>query len=148
MNMQEDKQSNEDERFARTAQELLRDSAEHLDAATLSQLNQARQKALAGLSPGRKYRRGRFSQWAPVGAVAATAVLAAILWPGQIAPPIGEVAEDRSFVAQEIPLNVATDIELLLAEESLEMIEDLEFFTWLDAGMSTEELQAELELTG
>ena len=144
MNMQDNKQSNEDERFVQTAQELLRDSAEHLDAATLSQLNQARQKALAELDSGRKHGRSRFSQWVPAGAVAATAVLAAILWTGQIAPP----TEDQDFIAQEIPLDVATDIELLLAEESLEMIEDLEFFTWLDASMSTEELQAELELTG
>ncbi len=146
MNSRNDKHSNEDEQFARTAQQLLRDSAEHLDGATLSRLNQARQQALAELS--RNNRWSRSSRWIPAGAVAATAVLAAILWTGQIAPPTGESVEDQSFVAGEMPLTVATDLELLLAEESLEMIEDLEFFAWLDAGLSTEELQAELELTG
>lgn len=145
MNSQDDKQRNEDERFVQTAQELLRDSAEHLDGATLSRLNQARQKALTELSRDNKQNKSR---WVPAGAVAATAVLAAILWTGQMTPPTGSTIEDHGVAAEEMPFDVATDVELLLAEESLEMIEDLEFFAWLDASLSTEELLVELELTG
>lgn len=146
MNNQDDNHSKEDEQFVQTAQELLRDSTEHLDGATLSRLNQARQQALAELSHNNS--RSRSSWWIPAGAVVATAVLAAILWTGQMTLPTGGAIENQNFVAGEMPLDIAIDVELLLAEESLEMIEDLEFFAWLDAGLSAEELQAELELTG
>jgi hypothetical protein len=37
---------------------------------------------------------------------------------------------------------------VLLADESLEMIEELEFYLWMDAELTPEQLQAELEATG
>ncbi len=146
MNRQDEAQRGKDEPLARKAQELLRDSAEHLDAATRSRLTRARHEALAEMGQGRRAR--VFSQWAPVGMVAATAVLAALLWIGEPVPP-GPGPDVATVIAdRDLAPDVATDLDLLLAEESLEMIEDLEFFTWLDANMSTEELQAELGAIG
>ena len=42
----------------------------------------------------------------------------------------------------------AADLDLLLATDSLEMLEDLEFYAWLDADRSAAELRAELEAAG
>jgi hypothetical protein len=42
----------------------------------------------------------------------------------------------------------AVDLDLLLAADSLEMLEDLEFYAWLDADLSASELRAELESAG
>ena len=39
----------------------------------------------------------------------------------------------------------AADMELLLADDSLDMLEDLEFYAWLDADVSDAQLGAELE---
>jgi hypothetical protein len=63
-----------DNEFAQQTKELFDESVDGLDAATLSTLNQARQRALATI----------------------------------------------------------TDMEILLGEDSIEMLEDLEFYSWID----------------
>jgi hypothetical protein len=89
-----------------------------LDAATLSRLNRARQGALDAA------RRSRHGAWrGPVLAAGAFAAVAALaLWqlprpavaPGAVAP----LAEDLALVADG---------------SDLELVEDLEFYAWLDA---------------
>lgn len=89
-----------------------------VDAATLSQLTQARYRALDAL-PSR--RRGWRMALAPVGAAAAV-VLAAWLVVWQV-PPTPGVVQDASL----------SDLEILLGEEDLEMLdEELEFYGWLE----------------
>jgi hypothetical protein len=101
------------------AKELFDDSVERLDAATLSRLNRGRQRALDELqrSPG-------MAQWrrlAPVAGVAAAALVAVLLVRG----PAGiDMAEEAI---------TASDFEMLLQEDSIEMFEDLEFYSMLDA---------------
>jgi len=141
-------QNREEERLVRKARELLRDSVEDLDAATLSRLNRARHRALEELESGTGSRAGIFAKWVPAGALAAAAVAAVLLWNGQLAPPSAGPKEEPIFTAQDGTIDVATDLDLLLAEESLEMIEDLELFTWMDTDLSMDELQAELGATG
>lgn len=105
-----------DEAFAAKAKMLFDQSVEGLDGETRSRLNRGRQEALAKVG-GRGM---RWMQWAPAGGLAAAAVLAVVIFaPG---PQIAEL---------DVP-EVATDMEILLTEDSLEMIEDLEFYSWID----------------
>lgn len=100
------------------AKELFDDSVERLDAATLSRLNQGRHEALAELQ-----RSPRMSQWrrlAPVTGVAAAALIAVLLVRG---PAVVDVVEETI---------TASDFEMLLQEDGIEMFEDLEFYSLLD----------------
>ena len=105
-----------DTEFAQQAKQLFDDSVEGLDAATCSRLNRGRQAALAELNIGRTV----WVQWAPAAGVAAAAVFAVVMWTGS--QPTDEFTPQAS----------ATDFEILLTEDSLEMLEDLEFYSWID----------------
>ncbi len=113
----------EEESFARGASRRLSDSTDTLDAATLSRLNQARQRALNELPDGR-HTASRW--WLPAGAVAVTAMAAIGLW--QTVDPVGD-----SEPAIPVAASDGIDVELLLDDSDLAMIEDLEFFAWLAA---------------
>jgi len=107
--------------FANKAKTLFDQSVDGLDGETRSRLNQGRQRALAEVTAGGF----RWMQWAPAGGLAAAAVLAVVIFTG------------NSRIAElEVP-EVATDMEILLTEDSLEMIEDLEFYSWIDFDAET-----------
>ena len=93
-------------------------SVDALDAATRSRLTRARVRALE--APER--RRFGGARWlVPAGAAAAAAVAAwLVLVPRPVDP--------------ERPLQAADfgDLELVLAEEDLELIEELDFYAWLE----------------
>ena len=108
------KSGNEDQ-VTRQAKELFDESVEQLDAATLSRLNRARQRALAEVDPA--VRQGQWLRWVPVTGVAAAALVTVMVMNE------GGPTDD--------PMTVS-DFEMLLEEESLEMLEDLEFYTWLE----------------
>ena len=104
--------------LAAQAKALFDDSVERLDAATLSRLNQGRQQALLEIretGPG-----GQWARWVPAGGVAAAAVVAVVMWQG--AP-----VENSAPAA-----GAATDFEIMMGEDSLDMLEDLEFYSWVD----------------
>ena len=113
----------DEERLTGKAKELFDDSVERLDAATLSRLNQGRQRALKELETIRPA--GHWARWAPAGGLAAAAVVAVVVWQG--------VTLDSDAPAA----NAATDFEILLDEDSVEMLEDLEFYSWI--GTSSED---------
>jgi hypothetical protein len=100
------------------ARRVLEDSAQALDAATLSRLNQARQRALAAAMPPQ-----RGGLWARRLAVAASLLLAAALWWPDFSADPGNLG--ASTLSPE-------DAELL-ADDELEMTDELEFYAWLDA---------------
>ena len=100
------------------AKELFDDSVEKLDAATLSRLNQARQRALQEVQVAAST--GQWARWVPAGGLAAAAVVAVMVWQGT---PV----EDTAPAADS-----AADFEILLSEDSLDMLEDLEFYSWID----------------
>lgn len=102
--------------FAEKAKQRFDESVQRLDGATQSRLNQSRHAALAELSGGRPV----WMQWAPATGVAAAAVLAVVIWTGT--PGTDDLADPA----------VANDMEILLTEDSLEMLEDLEFYSWID----------------
>ena len=92
---------------------LFDESVDALDAETLSKLNRGRHAALAELHTGRV----QWTRWAPAAGVAAAVVVAVLL------------ALPQTTVDTTLP---ATDMDILLGEDSIEMLEDLEFYAWLD----------------
>jgi len=123
MNERNDKTASiEDEAFAARAKERFDQSVRGLDGQTQSRLNRGRHAALAELQP----RQGPWLQWAPAAGVAAAAVVAVVILNGRA--PVDELT----------PLPTANDFEILLNEESFEMLEELEFYSWMD-------LEAELD---
>ena len=103
-----------DEEFSRQAKEAFDASVDRLDAATLSKLNQGRHAALAELDlPTRQW-----SRWVPATGVAAAVAVAVLVM--QSPAPVNELP------------TAVTDMEILLGEDSIEMLEDLEFYSWID----------------
>ena len=122
MNEPTDKATNDprkDAQFADEAKQLFDDSVDSLDAATLSRLNQGRLRALAELSSTRT--RGQWLGWIPAAGVAVAVLVTVMIMRG----PNGV----------DIPIEsvTTTDFEILLDEDSLEMLEDLEFYSWLES---------------
>lgn len=111
--------------FERRAAELLRENAANLDGSTRSRLNRARQAALDELPAARRPRVAGYG-WAAAG-VAALAVLTAVLLSNRAGEPV-----QAPVPLAEVPA-AAIDLDLLMAEEDLEMLEDLEFFAWLES---------------
>jgi len=104
-----------DEEFSREAKTQFDESVDQLDAATLSTLNQSRHRALAELHA----RPTQWLRWVPAAAMATVALLAVMV----ILP---DPANNRTMPAD------ITDMEILLGEDSIEMLEDLEFYEWID----------------
>lgn len=109
-------QRTKDDDFAAIAKGVFDESVEQIDAAALSQLNQARHAALEQLASGQS--KALWVRWAPAGGVAAAALITMVVMRG---PEI-----------EVMPAEVASDFEILLEGESLEMYEDLEFYSWMD----------------
>lgn len=109
--------------FAAKAKGVFDDSVERLDGAALSRLNQGRHAALEGLANAEVSAQWR--RWVPAGGVAAVALVSVLLMQGpEVETLPGEIS----------------DFEILMEGESLEMYQDLEFYSWLD--------EAELEANG
>jgi hypothetical protein len=120
MNSQDDK-TPQDDAFLQRASGLFEDSVEGLDARTRSRLNQGRQQALAALES----RSALWSRWLPAGVAAAVAMVALVMWNG------GE--QPGAFDAPDFAVStMASDFEILLDEDELEMLEDLEFYSWIE----------------
>lgn len=105
-----------DDEFAVKAKRLFDESVESLDGETRSRLNQGRQAALAELDASRR----PWVLWAPAGGVAVAAVAALVVWSGSSQMDVPDVPE------------AVSDMEILLAEDSLEMLEELEFYSWME----------------
>ena len=110
-----------DQRFADEAKALFDDSVERLDAATLSTLNRNRHAALEQ-ARGAK---AQWLRWAPATGVTAAIVVAVML----ALPGNG---------GDTIPA-ATSDVDILLDEESIEMLEDLEFYVWLESPENEDE---------
>jgi len=103
-----------DEQLAEAAKKAFDQTVDGLDAATLSRLNRGRQAALAAArQPARQW-----LHWMPATGVAAAVLLLLITQQGP-----GDV---------EVIAAPAADLEILLSEESIEMLEELEFYSWLE----------------
>ena len=102
--------------FSKDAKAAFDASVDELDAETLSRLNRSRHRALDELGRSRRL----WSTWAPATGVAAAVTIAVIM----AQSPVGTNGD-------EVPAAIA-DMDILLSEDSIEMLEDLEFYSWLD----------------
>lgn len=110
------------DRFDSDLKRVLAADTDSVDDATRLELARRRTAALAaGLKPARLT-----LQWVPLAAVAAAVIAAVIWWPRDTTLPVVAGTDDD------------IDLEILLAEDNLELYEDLEFYEWLgtsrDAG--------------
>ncbi len=107
-----------DEQLAEQAKEEFDQSVDGLDAATLSRLNRARQAALATARPDSVFAGREWLRWMPAtGVAAAVLLLVAQQGPGDV----------------DVITAAPSDLEIMLGEESIEMLEELEFYSWLNA---------------
>jgi len=114
-----------DELFVQKAKAVFVQSVDGLDGQTRSSLNKSRQAALAELDGGTVslVSLGRWMHWAPAAGVAAVAVAAVVLWNGNPQLDAG---------IESIEPAMSGDLELLMAEESFDMLQDLEFYSWIE----------------
>lgn len=117
-NEPEQDETEQNELFVGQAKELFDISVERLDAATLSRLNKARHQALAELQQTKRVR--QWARWMPATGVAAAALVTVI------------VLQTPGVEGPVPPATTVTDFEILLGEDSLEMLEELEFYSWID----------------
>jgi hypothetical protein len=121
------------------AQILLQRSVDDTDAQTRSRLNRARQNALTALDPPRSF---RLDRWLAAGTV--TAGMALVLWHGLARPPLDVPIAPAVHVAMTVPdaaqlaAVTAPDFELLVDQEQFEILQDLEFYAWLEANAADE----------
>ena len=116
---------NNDDTFLVQSRRQLDDSIETLDATTLSRLNQARQQALRAAS-----RTGIFHTLIPsttttAFAGMAVAALIVVLW--NVIPSSFTKSQQLANIHEQ-PFE---DIEMLVSDADLELLEDLEFVSWL-----------------
>ncbi len=93
--------------------ESLDESIEHLDAHTLSRLNQARHRALAHAEKPRLFN----PQWLKAGTFAVLLVTVINGWLFFSTPNIQQMNTD--------------DFELIVANEDFELLQDLDFVAWM-----------------
>jgi hypothetical protein len=112
-----------EELLERKARGVFEHSVAELDGGTRARLTRARLEALRSLDERPRSELARPRAW--LAAVAAAAAAISFAWllsdGGSDAPP-----QSAEVVA------VSPDGELLLDDEELDMLEDLEFYTWLD----------------
>jgi Protein of unknown function (DUF3619) len=139
MNTRDDDRSRmSGEPFEREMARMLRQGAEELDAATLSRLNRARQKALEEYD--RQRQRPAWlpsASWEPFAGATVVGVLAVALWLGR-APDTTPQQNVAMPAVGSGRIEGAVDLEVVLADDNLEMIEDLEFYDWLESGLATD----------
>ena len=121
MNVRDDRRDDKPPEWTARARELLDASAGALDGATASRLNRARQQALATRArPARRW-------WLPAGAATAVSVLLALA-------VVNPFASRPAPNAPALATGGGDDTELLIvADDNLELAQDLEFYAWLDA---------------
>ena len=107
-----------DEQFAEQAKTLFDNSVDNLDAAALSRLNKSRHAALEQLKQSPP--RSPSIVWIPATGIATAALVALIVLRGP------------ADVGMPFEAPVASDFEILLEADSLEMLEELEFYSWLE----------------
>ncbi len=108
------------------ARNLLDDSAQQLDAATLSRLNRARQAAL-------EQRRAHLPRpwFLSAGLASACALLLAVaVW--HVRTPAPGVPAAAITTGGGTGFN-ASDMDMVSGDDSLELYQDLEFYAWLEA---------------
>jgi hypothetical protein len=122
------KDPNEEDLFVQSAKAIFDESVDSLDGQAQSRLNRSRQAALAELDSG-TVSLGRWTQWAPAAGAAAVAVVAVVMLSGN--PEVDQVVNPNA--SQPVG-----DFELLMADDSFDMLLDLEFYSWVEIDAAVE----------
>ncbi len=130
-----------DDSFVEQAGRRLRDGVKTLDATTRSRLNRARRKALLELRDRSRMQRWIADQWGPAVGATFIALLAAGLWFG-VGMQTASENMPMQIAGAPVDLGDLADLDMLLADENLEMIEDLQFYLWMDAELTRQRLKA------
>jgi hypothetical protein len=104
------------------AKDLFDESVDALDGRTRSALTQARHAALVELE-GRK-RQGAWRIWGPLSGIVAAALVIAVVF-----GPVWTTMQQ----AQESGAMPFEDFDIVADAENLELLEDLDFYAWLDS---------------
>ena len=121
--------TNELPQWTDQARHLLDESAQGIDAAALSRLNRARQAALATSSARRRHG----WVWMPAGLAGACALLVAVgVWHARAPQTLPLVAPSATATVAGNAPN-AEDLDIIASGDNLEMMQDLDFYAWLDA---------------
>ena len=121
-----DQNDNKDELFVQQASVMLKGSVAALDAPTRSKLNRARQAALDELSASSGFL-SRHKFWAPAGGFVVASVFAGMLWVGGLQTGSQSLQGTMPAVSE---MNAA---EILIVDEDFEMLEELDFYNWLQS---------------
>ncbi len=112
--------------FLKQTRKLLDDSADSLDAATLSRLNQARQKALQSQRSNTGFLPFKLSIGATAGIMASISIAVVGSW---------LLLSQPGMQSQQIqPAQLVydgEDLNMLVSDTELELLEQLEFVSWL-----------------
>jgi hypothetical protein len=130
MNGPQDKRDG-DENLRERAGQLLNEQADLLDGTTRSRLNRARNAALDELDRrDAGFLRGW--NWAPAGGFVLASVLVAVVWVGGPQSVSTPVDESRRL---ELPglQTPAADLDMLIVDEDFELLEDLDFYNWMQS---------------
>lgn len=106
----------QDHTFEKKVKAAFDQSVDELDAATLSRLNRGRQAALAELEQPRR----QWSRWMPATGVAAAVLVAVVM------------LQSPTAVDDRLEITTLSDMDIVLGEDSIEMFEELEFYSWID----------------
>lgn len=104
------------------------ESVDRLDGRTRSALNQARHAALAEIE--RQQRSPLARAWGPLTGIAAAAFVLLALF-----------APLRSMLAPQDTATQFEDLDIVAESDNIEMLQDLEFYAWLDAAPPAEDSQ-------
>ncbi|MEM8983123.1 MAG: hypothetical protein AAGC71_08860 [Pseudomonadota bacterium] len=114
-----DENNRNDDALATQLRQAIDQRAESLDGATLSKLNQARQRALNEFDRAQQPRRG----YLPLAGATAAAVVVAVVLAARV-----NVSSDGSGDVVMVADAPVDGFELLLAGDDFELIEEHEFF--------------------
>lgn len=117
----EDQSAQQTDALEQRARQLFDEGVGSLDARTLSRLNQARHKAL---DVARKDGVVMPRWLVPAGSVAAMALAAVITVHYMRVAPHGEINNS---------VNAMEDMDIIASNEELDLLQDVDFYEWLDA---------------
>ena len=127
-NENDGKDLTEEDLFIQNAKTTFDESVDGLDGQARSRLNRSRQAALAELDSSAA-ELNRWKQWVPAAGAVTVATVAVVLLSGN--PEVDQVAVPNAS-------QPAGDFELLMTDDSFDMLLDLEFYSWVDIDAAIE----------
>ena len=122
------KDPTDEDLFIQSAKAMFEESVDRLDGQAQSRLNRSRQAALAELDRSAA-ELNRWKQWVPAAGAATVATVAVVLLSGN--PEVDQVVNPNAT-------QPVGDFELLMADDSFDMLLDLEFYSWVEIDASVE----------